>query len=329
VEVVSGVYRIPLPLPQDGLRAVNVYALVSDDDLVLIDSGWAVPGARDMLLAALDGLGRGPRDIRRFLITHVHRDHYTQAIDLRRDFGNRVTLGIGERVSLDLVRDTSRSQHDPQLAKLLAMGADGLAALLRARDDAAPGEDRRWVWQYPDDWFEPPETVSAAGRSLLVLPTPGHTSGHVVFHDEAAGLLFAGDHVLPEITPSIGFDGSTKGGALGDYLSSLARVRARPDALLLPAHGPVTDSVHRRIDELLDHHGVRLDQTHQAVAAGASTGLAVAAQLPWTRRGRRFDELDPDSQMLAVCETAAHLELLVVQGRVRVQRENGVLHFTA
>ncbi|WP_308253006.1 hypothetical protein [Pseudonocardia sp. ICBG601] len=25
-----GVYRIPLPLPQDGLRAVNVYALADD-----------------------------------------------------------------------------------------------------------------------------------------------------------------------------------------------------------------------------------------------------------------------------------------------------------
>jgi glyoxylase-like metal-dependent hydrolase (beta-lactamase superfamily II) len=27
-----------------------------------------------------------------------------------------------------------------------------------------------------------------------------------VFADHAAGLLFAGDHVLPRITPSIGFE---------------------------------------------------------------------------------------------------------------------------
>ena len=34
-----GVHRIPLPLPHDGLRAVNVYALPDGDGWTLIDSG--------------------------------------------------------------------------------------------------------------------------------------------------------------------------------------------------------------------------------------------------------------------------------------------------
>jgi len=34
-EVAAGVYRMPLPLPNDGLRAVNVYVLVEPDGLVL------------------------------------------------------------------------------------------------------------------------------------------------------------------------------------------------------------------------------------------------------------------------------------------------------
>ena len=38
----AGVHRIPLPLPMDGLRAVNVYALETDDGLTLIDGGWAI-----------------------------------------------------------------------------------------------------------------------------------------------------------------------------------------------------------------------------------------------------------------------------------------------
>ena len=40
--VMDGVYRIPLPLPNDGLRAVNVYAIADGDGLVLIDGGWAL-----------------------------------------------------------------------------------------------------------------------------------------------------------------------------------------------------------------------------------------------------------------------------------------------
>ena len=56
-EIMPGVYRIPLPLPNDGLRAVNVYALMHGGDLVLIDSGWAITGARALLDEGLDKLG--------------------------------------------------------------------------------------------------------------------------------------------------------------------------------------------------------------------------------------------------------------------------------
>jgi glyoxylase-like metal-dependent hydrolase (beta-lactamase superfamily II) len=96
-EVAPGIYRIPLPLPNDGLRAVNVYALTDGDDLMLIDSGWAIADARDVLDRGLDALGASARDVRRILVTHVHRDHYTQAVYLRREFGTRVGLGAGER----------------------------------------------------------------------------------------------------------------------------------------------------------------------------------------------------------------------------------------
>ena len=37
-EDADGIHRIPLPLPTDGLRAVNVYALTGDDGIVLVDS---------------------------------------------------------------------------------------------------------------------------------------------------------------------------------------------------------------------------------------------------------------------------------------------------
>jgi glyoxylase-like metal-dependent hydrolase (beta-lactamase superfamily II) len=172
-------------------------------------------------------------------------------------------------------------------------------------------------WPMPDDWLVE-STLPVGPRTLEVVPTPGHTRGHVVFHDNANSLLFAGDHVLPTITPSIGFEPVLSPNPLGDFLASLALVRSRPDARLLPAHGPVTDSVHARVDELVAHHGGRLDETERAVAAGAATAFEVAGQLRWTRRERELGDLDPFNQMLAVAETGAHLELLVAQGRVSV-----------
>ena len=44
--IAHGVHRIPLPLPMDGLRAVNVYVLETDEGLVLVDAGWAIPESR-------------------------------------------------------------------------------------------------------------------------------------------------------------------------------------------------------------------------------------------------------------------------------------------
>src|SRR5687768_1476143 len=117
-EVAPGVHRVPLPLPNDGLRAVNVYVLSTDDGLVLVDGGWAIPDSRDRLAAALQELGAGLGDVRRFLVTHVHRDHYTQAVTVRREFGARVGLGVGERPTLELLQAPDRSPLQAQLDAL-------------------------------------------------------------------------------------------------------------------------------------------------------------------------------------------------------------------
>ena len=48
-EVAPGVHRLPLPLPNDGLRAVNVYVVATEDGLVCVDGGWAIPASRELL----------------------------------------------------------------------------------------------------------------------------------------------------------------------------------------------------------------------------------------------------------------------------------------
>lgn len=263
-EVDPGVYRIPLPLPNDALRAVNVYAIVSAagsgaDDLVMVDAGWNIPVARDTLKEALHALGRDLPEVRRFLVTHVHRDHYGQAVALRREFGMPIGLGRGERPTVE----TLTADHE-RLANFVVTlrrgGAFELLTWLRSLgDDPDTGSIE---WAAPDDWFATGDTLDLPGRTLNVVETPGHTNGHVVFIDERADLLFAGDHVLPHITPSIGFEPVPVDGVLGNYLGSLRLVRDLPDRRLLPAHGPLRPSAHSRIDELIDHHGRRLSLIH-------------------------------------------------------------------
>jgi glyoxylase-like metal-dependent hydrolase (beta-lactamase superfamily II) len=310
-QVAPGVHRMPLPLPMDGLRAVNVYAVETPDGLTLVDGGWAVEASRTALEAALDEIDHKLGDVTRFLVTHVHRDHYTQAVVVRREVGAHVSLGLGDKPTLDLLRDV-QLEFDPTIQQLLRAGADDVAEeWSRLMGGRRPDLDQ---WEYPDTWLDGDLTLEVGDRTWDAVHTPGHTQGHYVFADRGAGLLFAGDHVLPTITPSIGFEPVPASLPLGDFLASLAKVRALPDLALLPAHGPVTTSTHARVDELLAHHDERLARCRDAVVAGCSTAVEVARELTWTRHERRFAELDVFNGALASLETMAHLELLVARG---------------
>jgi glyoxylase-like metal-dependent hydrolase (beta-lactamase superfamily II) len=323
--VQPGVHRVPLPLPGDGLRAVNVYLLEEDDGVIMIDGGWALPQSRWALEDAMASLGHDLGEITQILVTHIHRDHYTQAVALRRLLGSRVSLGAGERRGLELLSEIRSGVPVSSLDVLRRGGADDLAdRLLKKLDhESFDASD----WEAPDCWLGP-GVLGFGRRALRVIPTPGHTKGHVVYLDEAARLLFAGDHVLPHITPSIGFELADPGLPLLDYLDSLRLMTTFTDARLLPAHGPVTDSAHARVGELLIHHDNRLAHTLRALGTRTLDAFAVARQLTWTRRNIPFADLDDFNQMLAVNETAAHLDLLVARGQAMVALDNGVNKYT-
>src|SRR3954451_507405 len=303
-EVAPGVHRIPLPLPGDNLKAVNVYAISDGDRVVLIDAGWALDEAEELLGKALATIGYQLRDVREFLVTHLHRDHYTNAVALRRKHGGVVSVGAGEWACLEAIRTV---QAHPDVARLHEAGALELSRMLAEWH----GERDLTNWEAPDRWLSDGVDIALNTRTLRVIATPGHTRGHVVFHDAGAQVLFAGDHVLPHITPSIGVELNRPPSPLRDYLSSLELIRALPDARLLPAHGPVTDSVHQRIDELLLHHEERLTATAKAVENGHGTAFEVTQALPWTRHRRRYADLDLFNQVLPIQETMAHLRVLV------------------
>jgi glyoxylase-like metal-dependent hydrolase (beta-lactamase superfamily II) len=323
----GGLYRIPLPLPNDGLTAVNVYAITGEHGVDLVDAGMALDQARDRLADSLGQLGYGLPDIRNFFITHIHQDHYTLAVQLRGTLRGQISLGAEERANMEAIRDVAQGRSELGFVAMLpALGAAELAGQVRGvlaagLANPTPGLD----WSDPDRWLADGTVIDLPSRSLRAIHTPGHTRGHVVFHDAAGGLLFAGDHVLPHITPSIGFQPAITRQALSQYLGSLRLMLALPDARLLPAHGPVTDSTHARVNELLAHHETRLAQTLELASAGPVTAYATAAALPWTRRQRKFADLDPMNQLLAVGETAAHLEVLAVRGQLaRVTSPEGV-----
>jgi hypothetical protein len=64
------------------------------------------------------------------------------------------------------------------------------------------------------------------------------------------------------------------------------------------------------------------------LSGGERTGYDVALSVAWTSRQRKLGELDLMNQMLAVCETVYHLDLLVAQGTAVSQvGEDGIRRY--
>jgi len=327
--VAAGVHRIPLPLPGDALKAVNVYAVEDGDRIALVDSGWHTDDSWAALGAALAEIGAEPGDVARVLVTHIHHDHYGQAPRLRSTSGATILLGAGEGRSLKVITDpVERARADEDRVTHLRLW--GAAELVTAVEEAIATRamDGLARWELPDILATDGTLVELKTRALEVVATPGHTRGHVSLLDREARLFFAGDHVLPHITPSLGVEPYGGDGlSLVEFISSHAKVRPLDVARVLPAHGPDFTGLADRVDALLDHHATRLTHCVDSLRAGRTTAYEVAHDLPWTRRNRRYEELDLGNRLLALTETVAHLELLVVQGTATAADSDGLRHY--
>jgi glyoxylase-like metal-dependent hydrolase (beta-lactamase superfamily II) len=115
------------------------------------------------------------------------------------------------------------------------------------------------------------ELIAAAGTSIRVVATPGHTDDSVCLHlpgDGPTGSVLTGDTILGRGTSIID-------GTLADYLTSLEVLRALGPATVLPAHGPVLPDLAASCTAYLAHRHERLDQVRAALATlGADATVA-------------------------------------------------------
>jgi glyoxylase-like metal-dependent hydrolase (beta-lactamase superfamily II) len=325
--VAPGVHRIVLPLPGDGLKAVNAYILEGDDGFALIDTGWRTDTILEALEAGFAALGASLRDLTAIVCTHSHYDHYGLSAYLRERSGAPVHLGEHERLNLGsaIERDEFDRYIADRRALLLRHGARTLADELAALRFTFEQVQRRGFATWPERWVADGERLEIGGRVLEARLTPGHSRGHLMFTCD--DLLFAGDHILPHITPSLGFEAFTDGHALEHFLASLHGSRELGAQLVLPGHGPVFEDLAGRVDELVAHHDTRLAACVAALAGGPSTAHEVAGRLTWTRRERPFTDMDLFNRMLATTETITHMELLADRGEVERLQDGEVVRY--
>ena len=288
-ELPGGIRRLTFPLPM-GIRHVHCYLLPGDDGWTLVDTGLGVPGGLERWADV------GP--VARIVVTHFHPDHAGGGEDAQAATGAPVLQGADDYEQCDRVwgaADWSRRLADhlrthglPEaLATELAGEAKRFASFVRFARDPEPLREGDQV----DGWE--------------VFELPGHADGHICLLRD--GVLVAGDHILGDITPTIGLYPTGRPDPLGEYLASLERTIELAPQIALPGHGDPIDDPAGRVREIQDHHRIRLDETAAALSEEPRSAYEVSLVL-------FGDDLDASQRRFALAETLAHLERLVREG---------------
>jgi glyoxylase-like metal-dependent hydrolase (beta-lactamase superfamily II) len=307
----AGVWSIPVPIPDNPLRYVLVYALECRDGVALVDAGWDDDRSWQALVDGLGAAGFAIGDVRAVLVTHFHADHLGLAGRVREASGSWVALHtLDARVRLSatdpvLIADAVRTH-------LVHNGVP--AATARTIVRGTPFE--KFARQPEIDvLLEDDETVRLPGLNLTVVWTPGHSPGHSCFYEPDRQLLFSGDHVLPRITPHVAVYHPDEGNPLEVFLRSLDRLDRYEVDEVLPAHEFRFRGLNDRLADMAAHHTRRLAELFEAVRrVPGSTAWRLCAMLSWSRPWAEFDLMN---RRFALAETLAHLAVLQSRREVR------------
>lgn len=306
--------KVPLPFP---LRWVNSYAIHGVDGWTILDPGLHTPESEALWVDTMTELGIGMGDIRQIVLTHHHPDHYGLSGWFQAMSGAPVYLSEIGQQQVRALWGESEPMNDRLMQVFLLHGLD--------KQLAEPMRDHMHsfipqVSPQPElSLIEPEVPFQLGARLYRPIHTPGHAEGHLSFFDEERAELFCGDHVLPHITPNVGYLPGFDPNPLGTFLTSLRESALLQVERAFPGHRePFTGYAERAID-IIRHHEERLQKMRALLEEQPLSAYALC-------RALFGDRLSVHQLRFALSETIAHVIYMQEQEQVReLQAEDGTL----
>jgi glyoxylase-like metal-dependent hydrolase (beta-lactamase superfamily II) len=231
--ILSGLWRLRLPLPWPGVPHGNAWAIAAGSGIVLVDTGMHEEGSMGELERALAQVGLALEQVKLVACTHAHSDHWGQAAPICERAGCELWMHPNHAHATTRMVDPEAA-----LARRLEVGRQcGVpeAALQRyaERVKDLPSGIARVI--EPDRPLLPGLEIETDLGTWSVIETPGHAPSHVCLYQPDRRLLISGDHLLGRI--SLFYDYGWTPDPVGEFLASLDAVEPLGARLALSGHG--------------------------------------------------------------------------------------------
>ncbi len=244
--------------------------VVGTGRVAIIDPGPDDPRHVAAVLEAVKG-----ETVEAILVTHTHRDHSPATPAIKAATGAPVY-----------------AEGPHRAARPLNLGETNVLDASGDRDFA------------PDIAVKDGDVVTGTGWTLESVFTPGHTANHMAFALREEQTLFSGDHVMAWSTSIV----APPDGAMGDYMASLDKLRARDETLFWPGHGGPVKEPAKFMRALAHHRRLREAAIMKRLGLGDRHIPDIVAAI--------YEGLDPRLKSAAGLSVFAHLEDLVGRGLV-------------
>ena len=303
------IYSIYIPLPNNPLKNLNCYVIKTKDKNLIIDTGFNSPVCYEALMSGLKELDIDINKTEMFL-THMHSDHTGLVSSVMRE-DSVIYMSEVDYEYVKLMLNNYWVKNEEDYVKE-GFPKDELATLWTSNPAKIYNPDKLFNITAVSDNSK----FNIGNYEFTCISTPGHTPGHMCLYLKKEKILFSGDHILFDISPNITRWPMVEN-SLKDYIDSLQKIKGYEVKLTLPAHRNNDMDLYHRVDELIHHHELRLEEVFEIVTANSGlNAYDIAGKMKWSLKNKIWREAPSQQKWFAVGETLAHLDYLEIDNKI-------------
>ena len=224
-EIIPNIYQV------DGIRGCHVYVIV-DNGITVIDTGMG--GNAKKILDMIKGLGYGPSDVKRIIVTHDHMDHIGSLKALKDE--TKAVVMAGE-ADADVI-EGKKPMRVPKMPLPIGL----LIPLLKPFFKSQPTP--------VDVRLKDGDKIPVLGE-LLVVGLPGHSPGNIGLFSPSKKLLFSSDTLRMkggEFTKPLNYDAEK-----AQSLTSIKKMGSLDYEIMLSGHNdPIMAGASKKVADYAD-----------------------------------------------------------------------------